>query len=276
MAKIGGEPAGNTRKGFGMKEFDLQEIIRLAWEAGQIAKKHFNYTGARRKPDNTVVTDADQEIELLVRERLAELTPGFGVLGEESGRSGNPDKAAPCWVVDPLDGTSSFVSGLPNWAFSLGLIEEDSASFGLVYLPLLDEMYYLVEDGRVFKNGEPVKPVRPAPLDGESVLYVPSDWHQRFTIRFPGKLRSLGSAAYHGLLVSRPLTAGVLQGRIYLWDAAAILALNRAWGMRVATLDGREVKPSSWSAQQAISDPILFAAPELFERLAGMIHLLEE
>ncbi len=258
-----------------MDIFKLDEVIQLAREAGEVALKYFGRAGAWRKPDKNYVTEADREVERLVRGKLAEFTPGFGVLGEEEGLTGGAGEGAPCWVVDPVDGTSSFVSGLPCWSFSLGLVESDKASFGLVYLPVIDEMYYTGPDGSVFFNGEPCEPQPPVVLDSEDVLYVPSDFHRCYEITFPGKLRSLGSAAYHGIMTARPLTAGVLQGRIYLWDAAAVLAINAALGMRIGTLSGKEVTPSQWNVNQKINEPILFAHQQNFEKVAAMIKRIQ-
>ncbi|MFH1069300.1 MAG: inositol monophosphatase family protein [Candidatus Glassbacteria bacterium] len=255
-----------------MADFNLEDVIGLAREAGAVALGHFGRVRAQRKPDNSFVTAADREVEALVRSRLAELTPDYWVLGEEEGLPEGVDYAAPYWAVDPVDGTSSFVSGLPCWSFSLGLVEDDRVRFGLVYIPLTSEMYYTdVEGERAYLNGEPYPAEEPAELDGESVLYVPSDSHRRYEITFGGKLRSLGSAAYHGLQTSKARTAGVLQGRVYLWDAAAGLALNRVWGIRVGTLDGRPVKPSDWKLIRTCPEPILYAAASLYETVAATI-----
>ncbi|HLA40931.1 MAG TPA: inositol monophosphatase family protein, partial [Candidatus Glassbacteria bacterium] len=219
----------------------------------------------------------DREVEELVRGRLAELTPDYWVLGEEQGVPAKVDLEAPYWVVDPVDGTSSFISGLPCWSFSLGLVENDRARFGLVYMPMTGEMYNTDAEGtRVFLNGEPCLAEPPEELDGESVIYVPSDTHRRYEIAFKGKLRSLGSAAYQGIMTSKARTAGVLQGRIYLWDAAAGLALNRAWGIRVGTLRGRPLRPSEWEMNRKYPEPILYAAPSLFDTVAAMITLRKD
>lgn len=258
-----------------MNSYQLDEVIRMAREAGEVALKYFGGSGARRKPDNTYVTEADCEVERLVRSRLAEITPGFAVLGEEGGLAGGHWGETPCWVVDPLDGTSSFVSGLPCWSFSLGLVEGDKAGFGLVYLPMTDEMYYTALDGSVLINGEPCRAQPPVLLDSEAVLYVPSDFHRCYETTFTGKLRSLGSAAYHGLMTARAMTAGVLQGCLYLWDAAAVLAINEAWGMRIATLSGQPVTPSCWNIDRKNDEPLLFAHPENFETVAGAIKKIQ-
>ena len=258
-----------------MKKFDYGEIVALAHEAGKVARGYFGRVKAKRKSDASFVTAADKEIEELVRRRLRVLTPGFGILGEEQGMEQGTGEDAPCWVVDPLDGTGSFVSGLPCWAFSLGLVENGEAVFGIVYLPVVDEIYHTGIDGRVFKNGKPCWPKKPAILDSEAVLYIPSDSHRRYSITFPGKIRSLGSAVYHGLVTASQTTAGVLQGSVYLWDAAAILAINKAWGIKVGKLDGTPARIDLWEERnKTIKVPLLFSAPENFEKVASTIRVL--
>jgi fructose-1,6-bisphosphatase/inositol monophosphatase family enzyme len=256
-----------------MPDFDLSKIIELTHEAGNIALEHFGKVTAERKADRSLVTDADREIERVVRRGLKAITPDYGFLGEESGSGKGGSDQSPCWVLDPLDGTGAFVSGLPTWAFSLGLVAEGEPVWGLVNLPIMKEMYYTGTDGRVYRNGE-YYPAQPAEsIESQSVLYVTaSDSHQRYEITFPGKIRTLGSAAYHGLLSARPFTAGIFHDRVYLWDLAAVLALNAAWGIKVATLDGSPASPSIWDDKYALRQALLFSAPALFDRLVATIR----
>ena len=254
-----------------MQGFDLEEVIGLARRAGEIGLEYFGSVSAARKADSSLVTDADREIEQMVRRRLEAITPDYGFLGEESGSSKiRADK--PYWVLDPLDGTGAFVSGLPCWAFSLGLVADGEPVWGLVNLPITGQMYYTGPDGRVYCNGEHCPAEDPKPIDSQSVLYVTaSDTHRRYEITFPGKLRTLGSAAYHGLMTSRHFTAGVLQDRVYLWDLAAVLAINAAWGMRVATLEGNPLPLSEWNEDYTVSHALLFSTTENFDRVAATI-----
>ena len=255
-----------------MQGFDLAEVIEMARRAGEIGLKYFGNATAARKADCTLVTEADREIEQMVRRKLEQITPDYGFLGEESGFSKKPAAEKPCWVLDPLDGTGSFVSGLPCWAVSLGLVSGGEPVWGLVNLPVVGEIYYTGPDGMVYRNGEYCPAQRPGPIDSQSVLYVTaSDTHRRYVITFPGKLRTLGSAAYHGILTARPFTAGVLQDRVYLWDLAAVLAINAAWGIRIATLDGGPMPLSIWGDDYALSEALLFCAPELFDEVAATI-----
>ncbi len=258
-----------------MADFDLEQVIGLAREAGQLAKSYFGRVSASRKADNSLVTVADREVEKLVRNRLAEITPGWPVLGEEEGRAGvDIDRSEPFWVVDPVDGTSSFIHGLPCWCFSLGLIVNRRAEFGVIELPMTAETYYTDTSGeKVYLNGREHPPREPLDIDSESVLYVPSNCHRRYRIDFPGKQRSLGSAAYHGILAGRGRTAGALHGQTYLWDMAAALAIVGAWGVRVGDLSGREIGPDDWELQGKNPGQLLFAHPEHFDYVAGTIKL---
>ncbi|MBW7997726.1 MAG: hypothetical protein FVQ81_14360 [Candidatus Glassbacteria bacterium] len=259
-----------------MADFDLEEVLKLARDAGQLAKNYFGNVSAQRKADNTLVTRADREAEQLARERLAEITPGWPVLGEEEGKGGEHlDRSRPFWVVDPVDGTSSFISGLPCWCFSLGLVVDGRAEFGVIELPMTGETFYTDPGGtKVYLNGGEWPAEEPEDIDSESVLYVPSDSHRGYRISFPGKLRSLGSAAYHGILAGRGQTAGALHGRIYLWDAAACLAIAGAWGLKTAYLDSTDAGPDDWELQGKCPGHLLFAHPRHFDYLVGTLELL--
>ena len=258
-----------------MADFELNEVITLAREAGQLARKYFGRATARRKADNSLVTEADCEVESMVRARLAEITPGWPVLGEEEGLGKQQiDRSGPFWVVDPVDGTSSFSSGLPCWCFSLGLIVGKRAEFGVIELPMTGETFYTDSGGKnVFVNGRETPAEEPGEIDSQSILYLPSNSHRRYQITFPGKQRSLGSAAYHGLLAGKGRTAGALHGRTYLWDMAAALAIAGAWGIKTADLSGKPIGPSDWELQGKNQGHLLFAHEKHFDFVAGTIQL---
>ncbi|MEA1996091.1 MAG: inositol monophosphatase family protein [Gemmatimonadota bacterium] len=251
---------------------DIDRIVSLAYESGKLGLKHFGRVGVERKPDRSFVTDADREIELLVRRELRRITPGYGILGEEQGLEKGEHADSPYWVVDPLDGTGVFVSGIPCWSFSLGLVQGEEAVFGIIYIPVTDELYWTGHDGRVYLNGAPCEPVQPAVLDSQAVLYnTNSDIYREYRIEYTGKIRCLGSAAYHGVLTHRPYTAAVLQGRLYLWDMAAVLAINEAWGIKAADLEGNPVKISEWRTDKTNRVPVLLAHPDNFDAVASTI-----
>ena len=112
-------------------------------EAGAVALDYFNrretlIVETKRDPQD-VVSIADREVENLIRERIGEIYPDDGVLGEEygllAGRSGFT------WVVDPIDGTSPFVHGMPNWCISIAVLHEGVPVVGVVAAPCHGELY---------------------------------------------------------------------------------------------------------------------------------------
>ncbi len=112
-------------------------------EAGAVALDYFNrretlIVETKRDPQD-VVSIADREVENLIRERIGEIYPEDGVLGEEYGLlAGRSDFI---WVIDPIDGTSPFVNGMPSWCISIALIHEGAPVVGVIAAPCHGELY---------------------------------------------------------------------------------------------------------------------------------------
>src|SRR5262252_2453278 len=117
----------------------LQFAVQLAGEAGAITARYFKQSiVAERKADNSFVTIADREVERHIRARIEQEFPEHGILGEEEGeKSGRSGRR---WIVDPIDGTYSFVHGVPLYAILLGIEIEDEPVVGVVNLPELHEI----------------------------------------------------------------------------------------------------------------------------------------
>src|SRR5262245_13411787 len=123
----------------------LRDLLDLAIEAAHAGGKrtlaYFN-TGVavETKSDNTPVTCADREAEQVIRSIISRHFPDHSILGEESGEAkGDPRYK---WIIDPIDGTKSFIHGVPLYATLIGLEVDSKPSIGVVYLPALDEMVY--------------------------------------------------------------------------------------------------------------------------------------
>ncbi|MDQ3877923.1 MAG: hypothetical protein M3290_06200, partial [Actinomycetota bacterium] len=104
----------------------LDAAIELARLGGRVAMGHFGKgPDARTKADGTWVTEADWAAEAQIRLRIARTFPDHNVLGEEEGLTaaggGSPVEGAPCWIVDPIDGTNNFMAGIPIWATLVAL-----------------------------------------------------------------------------------------------------------------------------------------------------------
>jgi len=119
----------------------LDFAVRLARQAGGITQRYFKGSlQLERKADNSLVTIADREAERLIRKSIAQRFPDDSILGEEEGeRVGTSGRR---WIIDPLDGTHSFVHGVPLYGVLIGLEVDGEPSLGVVNLPALDEIVY--------------------------------------------------------------------------------------------------------------------------------------
>src|SRR6266700_4335617 len=99
------------------------------------------------------VSAADHRAEEILRAELTKARPGYGFLGEEGGRQDGADKSH-CWIVDPLDGTTNFLHGIPQFAISIGLEREDVIIAGVIYNPANDELYIAERGKGAFLNDQ--------------------------------------------------------------------------------------------------------------------------
>ena len=125
-------------------------------DAGAITHRHFQGSFvAERKADNSLVTVADRETERHMRACIEAAFPDDSILGEEEGeQSGSSNRR---WILDPIDGTYSFVHGVPLYAVLLGLEFDGEPILGVVNLPALSELIYAARGLGCFWNGKPAR-----------------------------------------------------------------------------------------------------------------------
>jgi histidinol-phosphatase len=130
----------------------LEFALDAAWQAGRITLGHFQ-TGltAERKADNTPVTIADRQAEQKLRELITRYWPDHGLLGEEFGQQ--PGSSGYRWLIDPIDGTKSFVCGVPLYATLLALTKDDEPLLGVAHFPALKETVYALRGHGCYWNG---------------------------------------------------------------------------------------------------------------------------
>jgi inositol-phosphate phosphatase / L-galactose 1-phosphate phosphatase / histidinol-phosphatase len=125
-------------------------------ETGQIGIRYFRQEiDIAQKADASPVTIADVDIEALLRARIMEAYPSHGILGEEQA-SLNP-QAKFCWVIDPIDGTKSFISGMPLWGTLIALLKDAAPIFGIIDVPVLGERYVGIREQYTERNGETIR-----------------------------------------------------------------------------------------------------------------------
>jgi myo-inositol-1(or 4)-monophosphatase len=249
----------------------IPPLLPLVREAGEIARGFFQNVAAERKADRTLVTAADRAIEEFLVARIPAVMPGVRILGEEFGDGGTG--AADCTLaVDPIDGTAAFIAGLPTWCITLGLVCGGRAVGGVTYLPMTGETY-VAADGEARWNGRVIPPgPRPRP-EGDPFIVTHSDLHRGGAIRFAGKVRALGSTAYHMALVARGAAVAALLGRARLWDIAAGAALLEAVGGTLTYRSGAAVDLTALLDGRRAAEHLVAAAPGMRDEILPQLQV---
>lgn len=135
-----------------MRHF-LEAALEITKEASSIPRSYFRMNvPIDQKQDESPVTIADRETEAFIRERLAEKFPNHGIFGEEFGRSkANSDYE---WIIDPIDGTRSFITGNPLYGMLMALLKNGKPQLGIVRMPELNEVYVGFEDSATRNSTE--------------------------------------------------------------------------------------------------------------------------
>ena len=183
-------------------DIDIEFLKQLVTEAGEAAIQRADGVTFELKADASLVTEIDRNTELNIRARLDEKYPGFAFQGEEFGRHGADD--VPLWAVDPIDGTTNMVFGIPFWCVSVGLIVEGVPVAGALYMPRTRELYWATRGGGAFRNGEPLKAVDRTTFAAEDTLGCTSGAIKALDVNdLPGRIRCLGSIAAEVVYASR-------------------------------------------------------------------------
>ncbi len=234
----------------------------IAREAGAVLRRFFSEGVATEyKGDVDLVTVADRTSEKLIRARLAAAFPEHGIYGEEGTRDRLEGEFR--WYVDPLDGTTNFAHGFPQFCVSLGL-EQRAAGLApdedgrlvaaVIYDPLRDELFTAERGRGALLNGKPVRVSRTAELaESLTATGFPSHkrhqnpnihFYQEFTLRSHG-VRRAGSAALDLAYVAAGRLDGFWEFNLNPWDTAAGILLVEEAGGKVTDFSGRHFRLDS-------------------------------
>jgi myo-inositol-1(or 4)-monophosphatase len=137
---------------------DLDLALGAARAAGDTILRFFRRsTEVHYKEPGQPVTEADLAADRLLKRLLLETRSEYGWLSEETADSPDRLDTSRVWIVDPIDGTRSFIDGHPEFAVSIGLAEAGKPVLGVVYNPATDEMYHALAGGGAFRNGDPIR-----------------------------------------------------------------------------------------------------------------------
>lgn len=243
--------------------------LGLIAEAGALALGYFrrlNQLKVTSKGVQDMASEADVEVERMIRARLAEAFPGDAFLGEESGRSDFAEGQG-VWVVDPIDGTQPFILGMTGWCVSIAFVESGTLRFGFVDAPARDELFAGGKGRGATLNGRAIS-VRAARGVDEGMVAVGYSPRVGPTEFLPGFTRILEAGAMFyrdgsGALALAYLGAGRIIGyaevHINSWDCLGGLAV----------IEGAGGETSDFLAGEGLwkGGPLLAASPELMPEL---------
>jgi histidinol-phosphatase len=231
---------------------DLALAFRLADEADAVTLDRFRALDlvVETKPDLTPVSDADRAAESALRATLSRERPGDAVVGEELGASGESERR---WVLDPIDGTKSFVRGVPVWATLIALLHGDDVVVGLVSAPALGMRWWAAVGGGAW-SGHRLSAARRLRVSQVSTLADASvsfsEWNDpgwestgsrdgfRRLLEGCWRSRAYGDFWSH-MLVAEGAVEVAVEPELNAWDIAALVPIVEEAGGRITALDGR-------------------------------------
>lgn len=255
----------------------LLEVARAAVARGCELLRTGEPGAVHSKTDRDFVTDLDVRIQDTVRRQLAEAVPGVDFLGEEdTGAGGAIEGAQDRWILDPIDGTSNFVHGIPLCAVSLALARDGVPVVGVIGAPFLGLEYHAAAGMGAYCNGQRIKAGH-AQFLGRSVVSI-GDYavgadaaaknRRRFAVTTAlaeqvERVRMLGSAALDLVWVAEGRTDGCILLTNKPWDTAAGVVIAREAGAVVTDSDG---SPHTLTSAHTIA-----AAPGIATKLLALL-----
>ncbi len=242
--------------------------MRLVRDFGEV--EHLQVS---KKGPADFVSKADRRAEAVLRVELQKARPKYGLVVEEGGEIRGTDTSN-TWLVDPLDGTTNFLHGIPHFAISIGLVRDAVPFAGVVYNPVQDEMYVAEQGLGAYLNGRRIRVSARTKLE-ESVFATGVPFrglpNHRLFLRQAAEImaasagvRRFGSAALDLAYVAAGRYDGYWENGLKPWDVAAGIAIVREAGGFVTDLAG--------GRKMLQGGGILAANPDLHGRLLAVIR----
>jgi myo-inositol-1(or 4)-monophosphatase len=225
------------------------ELLKIALKTAELAEENIlkfyqNDVGVEWKADKTPVTIADKGTEELARKFWAKETPGFGVIGEEFGIE-SPD-AEYQWVIDPIDGTKSFIHGVPLFGTLIALYHKNVPIASVIRLPAMKSAVWAVNGGGAFLDGREVRASKVSQLNDALVLsgtvntMEDKGFGEGFTkLRRSARLHRGWGDCYGYYLVAAGRAEIMVDPVVSLWDIAPFPLLMKEAGGKFSTIDGK-------------------------------------
>lgn len=227
----------------------LNQVIDLSLECGAFIRKEadsFNYSDVELKGKNNLVSYVDKEVEKQMVDALKKILPEAGFVAEEG--TVQDDNSPVKWIIDPLDGTTNFIHGLPVYSTSIALEKDGELLVGVVYEVNRDECFSAARGAGAFCNGKPIQ-VSPLPSINESLLATGFPFYNfeklneylailNELMKNAHGLRRMGSAAVDLAYVAIGRFEGYFEYNLNPWDIAAGALIVQEAGGTVTDFSG--------------------------------------
>ncbi|MCX7543832.1 inositol monophosphatase family protein [Marinicella gelatinilytica] len=234
-----------------MNQEQLQKATEMAryaaaQAAGLIRSYYMNRDNITEvKSDNSPVTIADKEAEKTIIRIIKEAYPDHDIFGEEYGRDG--ENSDYLWLIDPIDGTKSFVRGYPFFSTQIALMFKGELVLGVSHAPLMDEQAYAYKNGGAYLNGEPLKVQQQwsehssCVSTGNIQSLVHNNWHKlgQLLLKF-SKIRGYGDFYHYHLLAGGKIDL-LIESDVNILDIAALTVIVREAGGLITDLNGHNI-----------------------------------
>jgi len=184
------------------------------------------------KGPSDFVSNADTKAEKIIIEELSKAKKNFSIISEEDGSKVNQDKNN-IWIIDPIDGTTNFLHGIPHFAISIALKSNNEIVSGLIYDPIKDEMFYAEKNSGAFFNNHRIRVSNKKEINSCLFATGGKDDNKKIDLN----IRRTGSAALDMAYVASGRYDGYFQKNLNLWDIAAGVILVKEAGGIVNEID---------------------------------------
>ena len=209
---------------------NLNIMIKACEKASKILIRDFGEIEklqVKKKGPLDFVTNADLKAEKIIIDELEKSKPNFSILSEEVGFKKKKDKEN-IWIIDPIDGTTNFLHGIPHFAISIGLLSKDEIKSGLIFDPIKNEMFYAEKDNGAFFNNERIRVSKKNELS--ECLFATGG--KKYSYINEISIRKSGCAALDLAYVASGRYDGYCQSNLNLWDiAAGLIIIKEAGGI---------------------------------------------
>ena len=221
---------------------NLNIMIKASEKASKVLIRDFgeveNLQVSTKGPTD-FVTNADKKAEKIIIEELSKSRKKFSILSEETGEIKNSD-INNVWIIDPIDGTTNFLHGVPHFAISIALKSNNEIISGLIFDPIKNEMFYAEKNNGTYFNNQRVRVSRKKIL--EECLFATGGKKE---IKSDLNTRKSGSAALDIAYVAAGRYDGYFQNNLNLWDIAAGIIMVKEAGGKINEIDCSIIKDVS-------------------------------